>query len=70
VTLSAEDFISSNIVNSALPPTTLHPICSGVCYSSGARPILNIGRAATRSLRLDTHILDWLEEQNTRLRRF
>ncbi|MDQ0138084.1 N,N-dimethylformamidase [Neorhizobium galegae] len=37
---------------------------SGVCYSSGARPILNTRpRANTFNYVNDTHFLDWLEEQ-------
>ncbi|WHA43888.1 N,N-dimethylformamidase beta subunit family domain-containing protein [Agrobacterium larrymoorei] len=37
---------------------------SGVCYSTGARPILNTRpRANTFNYVNDTHLLDWLEEQ-------
>jgi N,N-dimethylformamidase len=65
VTLSADDIYLSEHRELGLSSYDTHADGSGVCYSSGARPILNMRpRGNAFNYVNDTHILDWLEEQN------
>jgi N,N-dimethylformamidase len=65
VTLSADDVYLSEHRELGLSSYDTHTDGSGVCYSSGARPILNMRpRGNAFNYVNDTHILDWLEEQN------
>jgi len=64
VTLSADDVYLSEHRELGLSTYDTHTDGSGVCYSSGARPILNMRpRGNTFNYVNDTHLLDWLEEQ-------
>ena len=65
VTLSADDVYLSEHRELGLSSYDTHTDGSGVCYSSGARPILNMRpRGNAFNYVNDTHILDWLEEQD------
>jgi N,N-dimethylformamidase len=64
VTLSADDVYLSDHRELGLSSYDTHTDGSGVCYSSGARPILNMRpRGNSFNYVNDTHVLDWLEEQ-------
>jgi N,N-dimethylformamidase len=64
VTLSADDVYLSEHRELGLSSYDAHTDGSGSCYSSGARPILNMRpRGNAFNYVNDTHILDWLEEQ-------
>jgi N,N-dimethylformamidase len=63
--LSADDVYLSEHRELGLSSYDTHVDGSGVCYSSGARPILNMRpRGNAFNYVNDTHILDWLEEQD------
>ena len=65
VTLSADDVYLSEHRELGLSSYDTHLDGSGVCYSSGARPILSMRvRGNSFNYVNDTHILDWLEQQN------
>jgi N,N-dimethylformamidase len=65
VMLSADDVYLSEHRELGLSSYDTHVDGSGVCYSSGARPILNMRpRGNAFNYVNDTHILDWLEEQD------
>lgn len=64
VTLSADDVYLSEHRELGLSCYDTHTDGSGACYSSSARPILNMRpRGNSFNYVNDTHILDWLEEQ-------
>ena len=65
VTLSADDVYLSEHRELGLSCYDTHLDGSGVCYSSSARPILSMRvRGNSFNYVNDTHILDWLEQQN------
>lgn len=65
VTLSADDVYLSEHRELGLSSYDTHLDGSGVCYSSGARPILSMRvRGNSFNYVNDTHIVDWLEQQN------
>jgi N,N-dimethylformamidase len=65
VTLSADDVYLSEHRELGLSSYDTHTDGSGSCYSSGARPILNMRpRGNAFNYVNDTHILDWLEEHD------
>ena len=65
VTLSADDMYLSEHRELGLSTYDTHLDGSGACYSSGARPILSMRvRGNSFNYVNDTHILDWLEQQN------
>jgi N,N-dimethylformamidase len=65
VTLSADDVYLSEHRELGLSTYDTHTDGSGACYSSGARPILNMRpRGNAFNYVNDTHILDWLEERD------
>jgi N,N-dimethylformamidase beta subunit-like protein len=65
VTLSADDVYLSEHRELGLSSYDTHTDGSGSCYSSGARPILNMRpRGNAFNYVNDTQVLDWLEEQN------
>jgi N,N-dimethylformamidase len=65
VTLSADDVYLSEHRELGLSSYDTHTDGSGARYSSGARPILNMRpRGNAFNYVNDTHILDWLEEQD------
>ncbi len=64
VLISGDDCYLSAHRELGLSTYDTHSDGSGVCYSSGARPILNMRpRGNTFNYVNDTHLLDWLEEQ-------
>ena len=62
--ISRDDLYLASHRDLGLSTYDTHIDGSGVCYSTGARPILNTRpRANTFNYVNDTHLLDWLEEQ-------
>ncbi|MET0529744.1 MAG: N,N-dimethylformamidase beta subunit family domain-containing protein [Microvirga sp.] len=63
VVLSNDDLYLSEHRELGMSTYDMHRDGSGSCYSSGARPIINMRpRGNTFNFVNDTHLLDWLEE--------